>query len=471
MKRVISLWLVAMLLLASCGQDGAGNKVAEGEATSQTEAATEETKLMPNLPDTKYDGAEYRFYHYDNSTNNFDIIAEELTGEALNDAIYQRNLDTEVKFDIQLNIHLAVGDLHGDTAMSTIKAGDDAYESMVIYGQSFPKFVGEGLVYDLASMPYIDLSMPWWNQNFIENASMNGKLYSLQGDISHILLEDLKFLAFNRDTFEMIGITPPYEDVRNGTWTFDKFKTLVEEYTADISGDGNLGEDDQFGYVLNEWVMPMGYLATNDARVCTVKDGLPQVELDIDKITAVWEGYTALMENANKVSHTVGKNMFLSNQVLFIDVTMRTVRGSLRDMDMDFGVAPYPKFKESIDGYRSTVGGGANHFMVPITTKKTELVSSVLEYMAYYGYDTITSVYYDEVLGKKLMRDQDSRDMLEILRDSLYFDFGDYTSIGLLFSHDMLYSQNNPASYLAANQTRLETELHNLLVSVGAIEE
>jgi hypothetical protein len=35
----------------------------------------------------------------------------------------------------------------------------------------------------------------------------------------------------------------------------------------------------------------------------------------------------------------------------------------------------------------------------------------------------------------------------------------------------MLYSKNNPASYLAANQTKLETELHNLLVSVGAIEE
>lgn len=55
MKRVITLWLVAMLLLTSCGQDGAGDAGTEEETTVQTEAVIDETKLMPNLPDTKYD--------------------------------------------------------------------------------------------------------------------------------------------------------------------------------------------------------------------------------------------------------------------------------------------------------------------------------------------------------------------------------------------------------------------------------
>lgn len=96
---------------------------------------------MPNLPDTTYDGAEFRIFHYDNSTNNFDIIAEELTGGALNDAVFQRNLDTENKFDIQLSINLAVGDLNGDTAISALTAGDDAYESLVFYGAQFSSTV------------------------------------------------------------------------------------------------------------------------------------------------------------------------------------------------------------------------------------------------------------------------------------------------------------------------------------------
>ena len=51
MKRAITLWLVAMLLLVSCGQDGAGNAGTEGETTVQTEAVTDETKLVPDLPD------------------------------------------------------------------------------------------------------------------------------------------------------------------------------------------------------------------------------------------------------------------------------------------------------------------------------------------------------------------------------------------------------------------------------------
>lgn len=476
MKRVITLWLVVMLLLTSCGQDGAGDAGTEEETTVQTEAVTDETKLMPNLPDTKYDGAEFRFFHYDNSTNNFDIIAEELTGEALNDAIYQRNLDTEEKFDIQLNIHLATGDLNGDTAISTITAGDDAYESLVFYGAQFSNIVGRGLVHDLSAMPHIDLSMPWWNQNFIENTTLNGKLYSLQGDISHILLEDLKFLVFNRDTFEQIGLTPPYEDVRNGTWTFDMFQTMVEGYTADTNGDGTINEDDQFGYLGHEWIMPMAFLVTNDVKICLNKDGLPQLDLNIEKITSVWEGYMNLVEGsgylpAMSVTDSIGMDMFMENRILFMDSTMRSIRFSLRDMDADFGVAPFPKFDESMDGYRCSVGGGANHFMVPITTTRTDMVSSVLEYMAYYGYETITPVYYDEVLGQKLMRDQDSRDMLAVLRESLTFDFGENTSTGLMLGHELLYNKKNPATYLASNQTKLETELHKLLVSIGAVEE
>lgn len=61
--------------------------------------------------------------------------------------------------------------------------------------------------------------------------------------------------------------------------------------------------------------------------------------------------------------------------------------------------------------------------------------------------------------------------MLTILRESLTFDFGENTSTGLMLGHELLFNKKNPATYLASNQTKLENELHKLLVSVGAIAE
>lgn len=479
MKRVITLWLVAMLLLVSCGQDGAGNAGTEGETTVQTEAVTDETKLMPDLPDITYDGAEFRIYHNDNGNNNFDVIAVELTGESLNDIVYQRNVDTEEKFGIKINIILEPGDIYGDSAIKTITAGDDAYDVITTTGHRLSDIMRQNLVYDLnETMPYMDLSQPWWNADFQDNMTINGKLFFAAGDLSHIILESMQILCFNLDSFNEQGLTPPYEEVRNGTWTFDKMKTLVETYTLDLNGDGTVDYDDQFGYFGHEWIITLGFLYSNDVQICAFENGIPYISLDQEKVVDVWEAYTTLIDTAGilpKMEDTdkFGVNMFKANQVLFIDTTMRGVRNSFRDMEADFGVVPLPKFREEIERYKANVGAEANVYSVPVTTTKTEMISAVLEYLAYYGFENITPTYYDVILGQKLMRDQDSRDMLEILRDSMYFDFGAWSGLPGVsgIGHDLLYDKNNPASYLASNKTKLETALHNLLVSVGAIEE
>ena len=50
------------------------------------------------LPDVSYDGYEYRIIEYEE----YLLYQEEATGSVMDDAIYQRNLLAEEKFDINI---------------------------------------------------------------------------------------------------------------------------------------------------------------------------------------------------------------------------------------------------------------------------------------------------------------------------------------------------------------------------------
>lgn len=473
-KRIFCMLLVA-LLLTGCGTEDVVETV--GESMESVADTVVETELMPDLPDATYDGREFRIFHNDRDNNNYDVIAEALTGESLNDVVYQRNIDTEEKFDIIFSTYLATGDNIGSSATKTLMAGDDAYDVLICAGAGLMSFIGQNLVYDLNEIPYMDMDKPWWNDNYRDNISMNGKTFAAVGDISHIVLESLQFLAFNLDSFDQLGIEPPYDLVRDGDWTFDKYKSMVEDYTQDINGDGKIDMNDQWGFLGHGWITPQAFLFTNDVHICSFADGLPYIDLDLEKLTAVWEAYSELdAVHSNYLSDsdfsTKGVAMFKENRVLFMDATMRTVRFSLRDMEGMWGVLPLPKFTEDIEEYHAFVGAEANIFMVPVLSLETEMIGGVLEYMAYYGYENITPVYYDEILGQKMMRDQDSRDMLDILRSAMLFDFGTWSSMTSTsgVGNALLAGSKNPATYLAANRTKMETELEKLLETVGAVE-
>lgn len=474
--RVICLLLAAMFT-TGCGASNTADETTPDTTPNESQTETE-TELTPNLPDTTYDGREFRIFHNDRGNNNDDVIAEEMTGEALNDVIYQRNMDTEDQFKIKISTYVATGDDVGGSAAKTLIAGDDAYDVLICAGASLMTFMGQNLVYDLNELPYLDMDMPWWNANFRDNISMNGKTFAAVGDISHIVLESLQFLAFNLDSFDQLGLEPPYATVREGTWTFDKYKTMAEGYTMDVNGDGKIDMDDQYGFLGHDWITPAAFMFTNDVHICSFEAGLPYIDLDLEKLTTVWEAYDDLTSNygtflTESEYANSGLAMFKENRVLFMDATMRAVRFSLRDMEGMWGVLPLPKFTEDIEDYHAYVGCEANIFMVPILTTETEMISSVLEYMAYYGYKNITTVYYDEILGQKMMRDQDSRDMLDILRDAMVFDFGNWSSMKSTsgIGNTLLAGQKNPATYLAANRTKMETELQELLETVGAVAE
>ena len=123
-------------------------------------------------------------------------------------------------------------------------------------------------------------------------------------------------------------------------------------------------------------------------------------------------------------------SMWQNDQGLFWMTTMGNIP-SLREMESDFGVLPYPKLTEEQDSYYTTIAPYNSQFIcVPLIQNDLERTGVITEALAYYGKSIVTPAYYDINLIGQSTRDEESSDMLDIIFDSLVFDIGYYYQIG-----------------------------------------
>ena len=116
-NRILSLILAALMLLsaASCSESGINTEETAAQTASEAAEATdaaaaetlpEETGPVAELPDKTYDGEEVMFLTslnlgYDWYTS-YEIYAEEMNGQLINDAVFQRNTVVEDLLDIRI---------------------------------------------------------------------------------------------------------------------------------------------------------------------------------------------------------------------------------------------------------------------------------------------------------------------------------------------------------------------------------
>ncbi|MBQ4607856.1 MAG: hypothetical protein IJB15_14190, partial [Clostridia bacterium] len=123
-KRITSFLLLCALLtsLAACGE-------AQTETTADTEAAAEtvvetEEVISDDLPERDFEGKV--FTSLIPSWTAGLMAAEELNGEVLNDALYNRDRTVEERFNAQVVSHIV--DDAGTEMKNVVAAGDDLYQ-------------------------------------------------------------------------------------------------------------------------------------------------------------------------------------------------------------------------------------------------------------------------------------------------------------------------------------------------------
>ena len=100
-------------------------------------------------------------------------------------------------------------------------------------------------------------------------------------------------------------------------------------------------------------------------------------------------------------------------------------------MESNFGIVPIPKYDENQENYHSLVNPFTGVLLgVPKSADDLERVSIILEALAAESKYTLQPAYYDVVLQRKYVRDDESSEMLDIIFGSRVYDIGGFYSFG-----------------------------------------
>ena len=148
---ILSLLMIAGTL-AGCGKPTGGEEdtTAANVTTAPDQSQPAETKLQPNLPDTFWD-REFRILGNSESNHtswpNFELYAEDLNGEAMNDSVFSRNEQVKAKYGITVKQTL-VNDPSQYIPIE-YSSGEDNYDLVFAYIRDIGGLAQKGYFLDL----------------------------------------------------------------------------------------------------------------------------------------------------------------------------------------------------------------------------------------------------------------------------------------------------------------------------------
>lgn len=439
MKRfgMILCTLVLLCALVACGDKTPDSTTASSGDTEQTTVVTEETLGVPETAD--YGGEAFNILSAGSVAYN-DFNFDEESSLALDNAQYKRKRLVEEKYKVEISevIKQAYSSGGGPGFMqinTDVSAGDCNYDLALIAGYDVSVLAYSGLLYDLNSMPGIDLTKSWWDQKANESLAVNGVMFFTTGEITCSDNNAAFVILFNKGLLKDYELENPYTLVYDGAWTMDKFAELCKTVTEDLDQNGTMDKNDRFGLLVWDDSV-VGIVNAAGQRCCTIaEDGTIGLTLynettlaALDKyFSIIYDTQYALTYQREKVDPL---EMWQADKGLFWMNTMTRIP-QLRGMESDFGILPYPKLNAEQQDYYTTVAPYNSQFVcVPLIQKDIERTGIITEALAYYGEKIVTPAYYDVNLVGQSTRDEESADMLEIIFDNLVFDIGYYYQVG-----------------------------------------
>ena len=440
MKKIMALLLAALMLgsaLAACSEAPAetADTTAQADTTPEVTTEPEETRIPSGLPE-KMDMKGQKFTFYGKTETG--VYAEEETGETVNDLVYDRNRRLQEAYNFTVYQEILKNQTNPTKdIMASVQAGDDAYQVLIDGpGNSLKNYVTNMLLVDMTTMKYQDFDQPWWFQELNKSVSLANKLYMTAGSFSLKTREFLYLVMVNKDLMKANGLDMGtyYQLVYDNKWTLDEFIKLTKNGAADLNGDGVRDNNDRWGHTGEDYAgyvlaVGGGYMITqkdeNDKPVISAatEEGIVLWDKLVNNIFADSTNYLCI-RNIKNVSSIWSEQtrMFRNNQIL---TYITTLTNTHREFEVDYGILPIPKATLDQESYYHTSSGYNVPLMgVPITAKNLDDISFILEAMAYDSYYEILPSFYENYLETKLVRDQESVDMLRIVHDTIVLDAG-----------------------------------------------
>ncbi len=442
--RRTGVLLLAAMLLASCSGGDSPDTAESDTAAVESAEETETVEESWQYPDVNYEGGEFRILNLDQLWNMFiRIDVDDLNGEVMNDAVYNRNRTVEDRLNCKIVEKCLENDAGNtitrvtDLAQQSIMANDNEYDVMYLPINKNTSLITEGYLLDLMEMPELHLDETWWDQDIIDTTTLDGKLYFVSGSANFMGFDSMWCLFFNEDMMEEYSLDKPYDTVLEGKWTLDK----LTEYCTAVA---NLNGDEKFTWNKNGHAVwgisahlhaPDKFYFSAGIRSTTVNnDGTIDFTLASDRFYSVIDKLAVLMNSSTGLTlkaHTDDFNAdlggyvyaFTTRRSLFMTAELKTAL-LMRDMEDTFGIVPFPKYDEAQENYQTNLMIDLFYMTIPTTNTCLSQTATIAEVLTHDSYEKVVPVYYQNVVEHKGLRNEESIEMLEIMRANRGVDLG-----------------------------------------------
>ncbi len=380
-----------------------------------------------------------------------EIWYETDSAEPLQSSIYTRNRRTEDLLNISIEPVWTAGS--EETAQRVRTAGltsDTDYDICLASLYDTLVLAQEGRVVNYYDITTLDLSHSWWDQKLVESYTIfKNKLYVLAGAINVYDDMSVSIMLFNKDLAGALGLDNPYQMVRDNQWTLDSMVAMAKAACHD-DGNGTSGQEDTWGIWYG--TSSGGLFAGFDLDITELdEEGTPYLAVEREEhVNAALQLYEKVIVGEvffdGYASEEDRNEAFADDRLLFYTI-MTCYLNRFRDMQTDFGILPMPKLNAEQERYGHFVNFHFySTYFVPVSNTDLDRTGTIMDVMGGYSVDTVYETTFGTLMGydSKLLRDNDSKDMLDIVFNSKMFD---YSVLGLGQIRD-IYNMNDWGSFM-----------------------
>ena len=475
------------------GKTDSENDFPPNSAEGNMAAEVAEPFPEPEVPEKDYGGIQFNILYPEWGMYEDYLFSDEESGDVMNDAMFKRDKAIEDRLNIRFNkIMIAKGKDEIKQVLPMVKnsvmAGDGSYDLALIHPMcDLNTFAQSQLVRNWNKMPHVDLSKPYWNQSMNDTLAVNGILLFAANDF---IIPNPTVIYANKNLLRDYGMENPYELVRSGKWTWDKFAEMAKQVSRDINGDGIYDENDLYGFTLlldGSGMISMMH-ACNQFIAKKDEDGVPKLDLMSEKLVSlidkiydlVWVGnqtytWTTEIWDAGKESLlSLHQNFFPRGHALFAIGSPGTGANEFfRASEVDFGILPYPKYDEAQKDYISLEHAGL--MLVPMDAKDPEMAGIVAELLGSESRRYTIPIYYDVQITYKGVRDEESLEMLQLIFNNTVYDFGynysNFTNTAYIVPRVIAQKSRDVGSFYEANARSTEKDLEKAYENLVKYED
>ena len=454
--------LVLILSFISCNREEPPIESSSPEASS---SAPEESLPIPEETKPELDLSmdisdnEITIVHWDEAKfNEFYVDEEDIGGNAVNAAVYERNRKVEELLGASLNfgymstISSTIGNFNMwcDRLQNMMDYPPNEVDLFAVYSRAMATSTIRGLNKDISALNNLDLSKDWWPTYMKESSSVGGKIYYLTGEISPNAVATMYTVFYNKDLLDGENIADPAALVEGKEWTVDKLIELSSGIYEDVDGVDGKSEADRFGLTFS-WYSAEILVKGAGFTIAEGGDGETPITLSKDLSSRSFSDFVRRFSwlcTTNDVYNDSTYNgyafeAFADGRAAFCVNVVSNAEYAINE-GVSIGFLPMPLLDSTQENYITPLANNYSNYAIARACDDDESAAAVLTALAYYGQNLVTPAVYELTF---MDADGVSAEIFDLMLKTMRSD------VDMIFSNEMMKVNDEPSIAIRDGKT------------------